>query len=381
MARVSVHPVANGSDWKRFLALPRRIYRRDPLWPALPASIERASFDPAAEPELKGLEVRPLLADSGGATVGRIAAFIRRDGTGLPGAAYWGFFECVNDRSVSAALLSATESFAADRGRSLVVGPMNYSNLGTFALLTEGFGIPPRILTAYNPDYYPGLVTDAGYAIIEEFRGYQHDKASGTEASRPGNDLVAKRLNTMERMTIRRGVRVRPVDMNSAESESELLTRLYNASFAEAPGFIPLTVEKSLAFFRDLARIADPGLVTVALEDGGAEPAGLCLMLPDANAALRAARWAPAPLWLPAFLLGRRRIDALRLAVLGVVPGRRRSGATCALIGGALRAYLRSRYARVEISLVGSANRNLIHIVEGFGCRLVKRWGLYGKRI
>src|SRR2546423_15634466 len=93
---VEVRPVRSRGELKRFIRLPWRIYRNEPLW-VPPLVYERRRFlDRSKNPFFNHGEAEYFLAWRDGRVVGRITAQIDRDFNSFPGNEWglFGVFEC-----------------------------------------------------------------------------------------------------------------------------------------------------------------------------------------------------------------------------------------------------------------------------------------------
>ncbi len=93
-----------------------------------------------------------FVAYSGGAPVGRISAQINRryleqhgDRTG-----HFGFFDCIDDQNVAAALIKTAAKWLKDRDLHRMAGPFNLTINEESGLLVSGFDTPPAILTRHS---------------------------------------------------------------------------------------------------------------------------------------------------------------------------------------------------------------------------------------
>ena len=71
-------------------------------------------------------------------------------------------FECPDDAEMAHALLDAAAGWLSGRGRTAVMGPIDYSINYACGLLVDGFDTPPRIMTNHNRPYYAGLLESWG---------------------------------------------------------------------------------------------------------------------------------------------------------------------------------------------------------------------------
>ena len=89
-------------------------------------------------------------------------------------AAFFGFFESVDDPAVSGRLFAAVGGGRARRD-SRVIGPMNPTTNDECGLLIEGFDSPPVIMMTYNPRYYVGLVEAEGFRKAKDLLAFYMD--------------------------------------------------------------------------------------------------------------------------------------------------------------------------------------------------------------
>jgi hypothetical protein len=127
--------------------------------------------------------------------------------------------------------------------------------------------------------------------------------------------------------------------------------------------------------------IIDPDLVYVALVDG--KPAGISLGIPDVNQALLKVQSQPntwsLPLTLAKFLWYRRKINALRLMIMGVVPEYRALGIDALFYVETARAAFRKGYERCEMSWILESNDMMNRIIERLGGKIYKTYRIYEK--
>src|SRR5512134_1737247 len=95
------------------------------------------------------------------------------------------------------------------------------------------------------------------------------------------------------------------------------IRKIYAEAWAENWGAVPLTEEEFDRIVGEFKLIYDRDLSFIAEYDG--EPAGLSLVLPDMNQALKKAGGRLFPLGMLKILWHRRKINAWRLPVMGVL--------------------------------------------------------------
>ena len=315
-----------------------------------------------------------LAEDASGRTVGRIAA-IRNDahGTHHPDethVGFFGFFECVNDQAVADALFTAAAAWLRSRGFTVMRGPASFSTNDECGLLVDGFDTPPTIMNPHNPRYYADLVERAGFAKARDLLCYE---GSG--------DAPPQRLvEGARKMAERARVRLRPLDMKRFWAEVELVKALYNASWEDNWGFIPLNDAEIMHLAKALKPVVVPELAVFAEIDG--KPIGFALSLPDFNVALK---HNPSgglfPFGLLRILWYRRKISRLRILILGVLKEYRRTGASVLLYEWTWREGNRLGYFWGEASWILEDNPAMRNALEQMGFHVYKTLRMYDKRL
>jgi GNAT superfamily N-acetyltransferase len=365
--------LASKRDRARFLDVADLIQRGDPDYIA-PLRMERMRFlDPAKNPAFRQLEVLPLVAMRRGKLAGRITAHVDRAYDAYHGvkAAWFGFFESVDDAAVAHALLDRAVAWARARGATAIVGPCNFTTNHQVGMLVENFDRPACVEMPYNPPWYEGLVSSYGFGKAKDLLVWWVVSEKGTE-----DPKMRRYFEASERAKKRYGLSIRSVDMKDFGNEVARLFRIYNASWQKNWGFVPVTEHEFAAIAHDLKPVVDPSLVLV-VEDRAGTPVGFSVALPDMNEVLpRNGRLFPFGWWR--LLTGRKRIQWARLLALGVVPEYRRRGIEALL---AIQSALRARERGIRGGEVGWTLEDNVLInrtIESFGARLDRRYRLFG---
>jgi hypothetical protein len=141
----------------------------------------------SGSPPEEGAAAALLLAHRGGKPVGRMTAHVSEPGT----EARFGFMvvEGAGDGDVAAALLAAAAGWAAERGRTTLIGPMSWGpqeEAGVLVAGQDGLLVTGR---AWTPPWYGDLLAGAGLAPLEELRSY---RLAAAGAGPPGTGLRAR---------------------------------------------------------------------------------------------------------------------------------------------------------------------------------------------
>ena len=363
-----VAPVETRRDLRRFIDLPWSIYGGDPNWvPPLKRGV-RAAFDPGKHPFHLHSEVQPYLALRGGKAVGRICAIRNRNHEAAHDEAvgFFGWFECVDDPEPAEALFEEVRVWLRERGLAAMRGPTSFSTNETCGLLIEGDRGPPVLLMPYNPPYYPCLIEGAGLR-----------KAKDLYARHITVGQWPRHLFRAEKLLPRRyRIRVRTLDMSRFEEELALVRRLYNSAWERNWGFVPMTDAEIDYMAAELKPILDPELALFA-ETSEGETVGFALAVPDFNPILRKMNGRLSPLGLLRALVQRRRINRIRVLVLGLLEPWRDKGIDVLLYLALFRNGTAAGINEAETSWVLEDNHKMNAAIERLGGRIYRTYRLY----
>ena len=373
---VQVTPVRGSAEKMQFIRSAYGIYKNDPHW-VMPLEMERKDFlDPKKNPFFEYGEVELFLARRGSEVVGRIAAIRNPRHMEIHGTkeGFFGLFECVNDAGIARALLDAAAAWLRERGMNAMLGPANFSSNQDWGLLIEGFDTPPAIMMPHNPPYYAALLEACGLTKAKDLYAFELSSSAA-----PPEKVV----RIAEKLRVREGVTVRPVNMKNLDAEVKSIREIYNSAWEKNWGFVPFTDAEFDHLAKDLKTVVRPELALMAEVKG--EPVAFSLTVPDANQAIRAANGRLTHFGLPIGLvklgLASRRINRLRLIILGIKEGYRRRGLDAILYLDTLRTAKQLGYVGGEISWTLEDNHLVNRAIESMGAQRSKTYRVYQRAL
>jgi hypothetical protein len=362
-------------DVMRFLKVSYRIYRDDPNWVA-PLLMDLKKVFTDANPLFEHAVMQLWVATRGGQDVGRIAGIIDRNHNHVAKdpAAFFGFFESVDDPAVSRRLFEAVSGWTREAGLPRLLGPMNPTTNDECGLLVEGFDSPPVIMMTYNPRYYVTLVEAAGFRKRKDLLAFHMDLAK----------IPMDRLARIAAKIKQRDPNLvfRPVRRKTLEQDLAKVKEVYNAAWEDNWGFVPMTNAEVDFMAARLKPLLMEGLVWLA--EVGSEPVGFLLALPDYNIALKPLRGrllTPKVLGFIPYLLGWKCPPRTRVVTLGMKQAYRSRGLESALLIEGLRVGIDAGVTESEASWILEDNVMMCRMLEAIGGRPYKTYRLYERLI
>ncbi len=228
-------------------------------------------------------------------------------------------FESADDPEMAQGLIDAASQWLHDRGRTAILGPIDYSTNYNCGLLIEGFDTPPRIMDNHNPTYYAGLLESCGLAKAKDLYSWWFLDPK---------DMADMWRERAERIMRRGKITIRSFNLRDFEAEVQRCNTVYNGAMEHNWAFVSLTEAEFRYMAARLKELAEPSMVLLAEVDG--YPVGFSITLPDMNEAVRPLNGRLFPYGLPInvvrFLWRRRRIKTARMIVLDVLEKYRRRG-------------------------------------------------------
>ena len=375
MSEIKISEVNTRRDRDAFIKFQWRIYANDPVW-VPPLIIERKTFlDRKRHPFYRHGDAALFLARQNGEIVGRIMASDDPNYNSLhqSNAGCFGLFECIDDRNVAAALFEAAVNWLRQKGRTEMMGPIDYSTNYVCGLLIDGFQFAPTILTAHNPPYYRELIEGCGFTKAKDWYAWWF--ADPAKA-------VTHLRRFAERVRRRWPVTIRSANLKNIREESRRLRQIYNQAWEKNWGFVPFTEAEFEFMTREMKPLLVPGFAWIA--EMGNEPIGFTLCLPDINVALRHLNGRLTrfgfPIGLIKLLFYKRRIRKGRLIALGVIEKYRRAGVAEMLVLRVMEETMIKRGITGELSMTLEDNFMINRFLEAIGATKYKTYRIF-KRI
>ena len=268
---LTVGPADSKQQREQFLRLPWSLYGSMRNWVPNLLMLQRDVINEKKNPFFDEGEAQLFLALRDGRPVGRISASIDRRHIERHGeqAGFFGFFECEDDFETAKALLTEAEDWLRARGMSCARGPFSFSINEECGLMVEGFDEPAVIAMPQSLPYYPALIEAAGFGKAMDLLAYRWRM----------QDPPARITEAVEKTRAVPGLRLRKVSMLHLQREVDTLLDIYNETWSDNWGYVPVSKREARKLAGDLRLIADPRVVIIAEMNG--EPAGMIVGLPN----------------------------------------------------------------------------------------------------
>jgi ribosomal protein S18 acetylase RimI-like enzyme len=356
-------------DLRRFIKLPWNIYRDYPKWIPPLISEMKHKLDSGKNPFFEYGQVKFFaVCNESHEMVGRIAAifnpvhrYIYRESTG-----FFGLFECINSVDVARRLFTTANEYLSKFGCTHLAGPVNFNTNNESGLLIQGYDESPMLMCNYSPPYYAQLLSACGFSKVMDLLSYE---------ARLGHIFPQKYLDVFKKVSKKNEINIRPFNRNQFLQEIATIREIYNGSFMDVWGFVPLSSSEAEDMGKNFISFSDDELVWIAEYKN--KPVGLILALPDVNEILKDINGRLFPFGIFRFLLRRRHIRGVRVIVLCVLPMFRSKGIETLLIQKVHHRILAGGYQRAEFSVVNENNIRMRNILETFGFHLKRRYRIY----
>ena len=376
---VKIVPVEGRALRRAFLAVPDHVYGNDKAWRS-PLKFERAAhLDPKKNPGAPAHANRQLfLAQREGVYIGRIAAFINtaHDSYRNEKAGFFGFFDCMAEPEIGAALLQAAQSWLTGRGAVKIIGPAQWSVNEECGLLIDGFDAPPVVMMPHGKPAYQAMIEGQGFKKATDMYAFQSELSAGY----PRPKMTQAMVRAAQR---NKDITIRPMKAGSFMDEVALVMDIFNDAWSENWGFVPF----SDAQIKHMAKEIKPLIFKEGLWVGEykGEAIAYIWMIPDLNSAIYDLKGALFPLgW--AKLLWRlkvRGVQQARIPLMGLRKAHHNTRAGLAVIAAlsetVFEAGRNQGFTHCELSWILEDNAAMISICEQASAARYKTYRMYEK--
>jgi len=363
--------VESKSQLRQFIDFPHDLYADDPNYVPMLYMEQEALLNPKKSPFFQHSKAEYFLAKKDGKIVGRIAAIRNNNHIEFTGRqeGFFGFFDVVNDYETTKKLLDTAVEWLRKEGLNKIIGPASFSTNEVVGMLVENFDEPPFVMNGYNAPYYIQLVEKYGFTKMTDLFCYDLVQSAMPESVIEFADKLEKRL-------VERGITIRTINMKNYMQEIERFLPVYNASWAENTGFVPMTDAEVRQIGKDLKMVIDPDFVYFAEKDG--QIIGVSLSIPNVNEVqIKIKRGRLFPFGVFKLLFGLKKIQSVRILALGTVKEYRRLGIDVCFYVRNITTGRRKGVWRGEASWILENNTLMNSAMERINGKVYRKYRLY----
>jgi hypothetical protein len=362
---------ADRHDRRAFLNFPFRLYRGNPNW--VPSLMDARSLF-GGHPFYEHSVADFFLAEDKGEILGRIGVMHNRNHNAYRNCrtAFFGFFECVEDKTVARGLFGAASEWARSRGLDEIIGPRGLMGSDGGGILVEGFEHRAALNENYNPSYYDALVVDSGFVK-------DRDHLSGYL---PGGYRLPERIKRIaEEVRRRRGFWIKTfASTTEIRQWVPRVAAVHARSFTGNHEYFPPTEAEVSLLAESIVMAADPRLLKLVML--GDEVAGFIIAYHDIGPALQKSGGRIWPLGWLYILQERRRDNWVNVNGVGLLPEHRGVGANTLLYTELAKTVVDDfKFKHIEIIQVDEFNFKSRSDMEAIGVKWYKRHRSYRKRL
>ena len=260
---------------EEFFEVAQHIYQDDPQWLGECKSTTCWQFGDS-NPYLNQITTKIWGVENDARVSGFFNPSLRINGEP---AAFFGFFESINDPNICMHLFSLFETWAKKQGAVNVYGPINFTTYGSYRIqIGEKQDRIPFWGEPYNPQYYRKLLEHSGYKLKQDY------------FSMFGNeyhlDTYAQATNLLQENISRLGITSHALTPDLWIERQDEIYSIFSALWEQNFGFVPIDQKTFKIFFsRQTAEKLDPN-TSIALIDSDNKIAGYFAVYPDYGPAL-----------------------------------------------------------------------------------------------
>ena len=199
-SEINIKEIESKEDLKKFVMFPFDLYKDSSYWVAPIIKEELEVLGKEINPVFKNADANYFLAYINGKIVGRIAALINWIEVNeiKKKKVRFGWFDFVDDKNVSKALLEKVIEIGKKNNLELIEGPVGFSNMDKAGMLIKGFEKKNTMITLYNYSYYQDHMRAHGYNKLAEWVVYElkiADYINAPEKIKKFSDIILNRYN------------------------------------------------------------------------------------------------------------------------------------------------------------------------------------------
>lgn len=319
---VEIKEVQSRRELREFVNFPEKLYRHNPYYVPPLEFDQMDTLDQKKGAAQEFCDSKLYLAYKDGKLAGRVAAIVNR----LANKQWnhkevrFGWYDFIDDREVSKALMDKVEEFGRKYGMESVVGPLGFTDFDPEGLLIEGFDQLSTMALIYNYPYYVDHIEEMGFQKDVDWIEYK------IEVPKALPERVARMANIIEQ---RANVHVTPLTRKLIKEKdyAHKIFKIINECYKNLYNFTVLPEKMADKYIGFYLKVLDLNYVSL-VENDKDEIVAFGITMPSIVRALQRSRGKLFPFgwWYLAKSLLFKREEGVEMLLVGVNPDYRNSG-------------------------------------------------------
>lgn len=316
---ITVKEINSKKDLKAFVKFPFTLYKDSKYWVPPIIKQELDTFNKEKNPIFKDAEARFFLAYENNKIVGRIAAIINWLEVNKQNQRKmrFGWFDFIDDKRVSEALISEVEKIGKDQDLEYCEGPVGFSNLDKVGVITEGFEHLTTMVTWYNHPYYASHYEALGFKVEKGYSESIFPFANVNPDSFMKAQELIKRRYQLKALTFTKTEEVMPY--------ADKMFDLFNESYSELSSFVEITDLQKEYFKKKFMSFVNPEYIKFVV-DKDDNLIAFAIVMPGFSKALQKANGKLFPFGIGHILNAKKNSKEVVFYLIGIHPSFQNKG-------------------------------------------------------
>ena len=371
---MQIQEVKTRSDLRKFISFQYSLYKDNKFWVPPMRSDEVKSLRKDKNPAFDFCDAKYWLAVEDGRVVGRIAGIINKkyNERWRARAARFGWFDFIDDKKVSSALLNAVEGWAKENGMSAIHGPLGFTDMDAEGFLVEGFDEVSNLGSLYNYSYYPGHMDAAGYMKDADWVEFQVNVPPKRDETVARVAEAALNRNNLKILRVRKAKELLPY--------AKEIFQLLNETYKDLYGYFELSDRQVDLYVKQYFGFIIPEYVPVVV-DCEDKVAAFGITMPSMSRAMQKNKGRLFPFGFIPVLRAMKKNKNADLYLTAVRPELQNKGVNAILIDEVTKVFIKNGIEKVETSRELEDNTKIQAQWKFFDRRQHKRRRCYKKEL
>lgn len=319
---ISIQEVTSKKELKQFVLFPFELYKDSKYWVPPLINDELKVFDKTINPAFENAEVWFYLAYKNNRIVGRIAVIINwhEINTQNIQKIRFGWFDFVDDKEVSKALLNKVFEKGKEKKLQYAEGPMGFSNMDKVGAITMGYERMGSMITWYNYPYYITHFENLGFQTEKEFleSEFSFDNVKNPETFYRAEKIIKQKYN------------VKALNFTSSNDILPYVNDMFdifNQAYASLSSFVAITERQKEFFKNKYIGLINPEYIKFVMDSDG-KLVAFSVVMTSFSEALQKSKGKLFPFGFLHFLKAKKKNETVLFYLIGILPEYQNKGVT-----------------------------------------------------